>query len=137
MRTYLRCLCQVSSQNVWQLQAFGQVESQQAAGQEAREVPPRQPAPPPAPLQDLREKGLGDTLWVEHVWSMQGKNFEIINIYNYLAMCLIREVKHTVSVKFHILYMQLLGLPMIHVWVNLGQWYQTISCRLITRIYSD
>ena len=45
-------------------------------------------------------------------------------------MCLIREVKHTVSVKFHILYMQLLGLPMIHVWVNLGQWYQTISCGL-------
>lgn len=45
-------------------------------------------------------------------------------------MSLNREVKHTVSVKFHILYMQLLGLPMIHVWVNLGQWYQTISCRL-------
>lgn len=55
------------------LQKPGQTQGQQEAGSEAGQVPARESPPSPAPLQDLWEEGLGDTLWGQHLRGLQGE----------------------------------------------------------------
>lgn len=45
----------------------GQTQGQQEAGSKAGQVPAGESPAPPAPLQDLWEEGLGDTLWGQHL----------------------------------------------------------------------